>query len=454
MKTILKLRYKDLIDAFEKEKTLSSHERYMTTELPDPKQHGWKGMEEVIKVARTIPVKPEPYNWMSGIVSGFIFALLLLLIQDKQLLSPLVDLIHSKHDELKIMPGVSSWFTPYITDFGAFYLIGLTISALYMILIKGLKDIYLWLILTPFPAAFIAIGLMSVSVSFEPLNLILLTCISQLCANYLHINWAVYDTYHLVNFTVAFLLMLPLGLFHAKAIQGQNVDYKQQVERQYDANTFMLALTNEFLSWNKKTFTANQMFKSACEAEEMLAKILNKLMKDQHVEKLGQLYKDERPREFWLLSYELLQSLDKATAIISKHIESIRHFHLLVKGQDTDFEYIDSKFTKLFHKALEPQIGTLTQLVEQGLAHKEFSAELEHANRVNEMNCSGPEFLQKVSKLSKDVLLLNEEILVLDRAEHGREIRILTGLSQSLAEEMRNSYNVVNSQIEWVRSLK
>ncbi|WP_264923306.1 hypothetical protein [Vibrio vulnificus] len=453
MKTILKLRYKSLIATVEKDRALAAHERYLTGELPDPVSFGWKGMDDVIKVSRNMPVEPQPYNWMLGIVSAFIFALLLVFIQDKQLLSPLVELIHLKAGELKVVPGVPATISSYVTDFGAFYLLGLIISALYMTLVKGIKRVYIWLLITPFPALFIALGLMSVSINFEPMNLPLLTCLSQLCANYLHINWDVYDNYHLVNFTVAFILMLPLGLFHAKATQGQNVDYNQQVERQYDANSFMKHYTAEFLLWYRNTFEANQLFKAAGEAEEKLAKILNQIMKNQDVEKLGQLYKDESPREFWKLAYALLQTLNEATAVIREHMDSIRSFHSIVEGQDTDFEYIESKFTKLFHKALEPQIGTLTKLVDQALSHKEFSAELEHSNRINEMNCTGPEFWQQVTKISNDVKMLNEEILEIERKEQGREMRILTGLSQTLAEEMRQSFNVVTTQIDWVKGL-
>ncbi|POC39243.1 hypothetical protein [Vibrio vulnificus] len=453
MKTILKLRHKKLIDTVEKEKTLAAHERYLTGELPDPKHFGWKGMDDVVKASRNIPVEPQPYNWMLGIVSAFIFALLLVFIQDKQLLSPLVEQIHAKGGELKIVTGLPAAISSYVTDFGVFYFAGLVISALYMAFVKGFKRVYIWLLITPFPALFIALGLMTVSVDYEPMNLPLLTCISQLCANYLHINWAVYDTYHLVNFTVAFILMLPLGLFHAKATQGQNVDYKQQVEKQYEANSFMKHYATEFLLWNRNTFTANQLFKAAGEAEEKLAKILNQIMKNQDVEKLGRLFKEESPRDFWVLAYSLLKTLNEATAVIKDHMDSIRNFHSIVEGQDTDFEYIESKFTKLFHKALEPQIGTLTKLVDQALNNKEFSAELEHSNRINEMNCTGPEFWQQVTKISTDVKKLNEEISIIELKEQGREIRILTGLSQTLAEEMRQSFNVVTTQIDWVKGL-
>ncbi|MCZ4310245.1 hypothetical protein AB6D66_01270 [Vibrio pomeroyi] len=448
MKKSISVRYKGIVDRIVSKES-SGFDHHVSFDMPDASGLGWGSLDDVVSISRKIPVVPQPYNFMMALVATFALSLFLIYIEDSEILAGFLGMVGSfggKYIEFE-----PASYNKEIIQLCALYIFCYSFSFMYHGFILGWGRAYIWGLTAPFHGILISVALFAATYVYEPLNQSLLTCLTQLVANNFKLHWSTQDSYHLINFAVACAFTFPLGLVHARLRQKRNPDFEQQQTRNYDANTFMKLYAASYEKWHSLNAEATEHYKQAVVHEQTLSQIVNQFISKKEVEVLEKLFIDRAYSDFWKQAQMLVRLLGNGLESINLHQSHLAEFHNKVGTVETSFPAIDSRYSLLFLKALEPQMVTLNALIGKATADREFRSQLESMNNTLEIALGEGEFSQKVLEISDKIESRQQYVEASNRNEGTRSNESIVG-GNNLASDMNAAYDLICDQLKWATS--
>ncbi|CAH7345658.1 conserved membrane hypothetical protein [Vibrio crassostreae] len=448
MKKSISVRYKGIVDRIVSKES-SGFDHHVSFDMPDASGLGWGSLDNVVTISRKIPVVPQPYNFMMALVATFALSLFLIYVEDSEILAGFLGMIGSFGG--KYIEFGPARYGEGIAQLIALYILSVSFSFAYHGLLVGWSRVYIWMLSVPIHGSIIAASLFAATYVYEPLNQSLLTCLSQLVANNFKLNWSTQDSYHLINFAVACAFTFPLGLVHARLRQKRNPDFEQQQTCNYEANTFMKLYAASYEKWHSLNTEATEHYKQAVVHEQTLSQIVNQFISKKEVGGLEKLFIDRAYSDFWKQAQMLVRLLGNGLESINLHQSHLAEFHNKVGTVETSFPAIDSRYSLLFLKALEPQMVTLNALIGKATADREFRTQLESMNNTLEIALGEGEFGQKVQEISDKIESRQQYVEASNRNEGTRSNESIVG-GNNLASDMNAAYDLICDQLKWATS--